>query len=133
MKSTLYFTLTLLTLAMFAFVPNSFGQDASPEYVVRVIYFIPNDRQPDPDMDTKLDTLIKEAQKFYADQMESHGFNRKTFRLETDASGEVVIHRVKGKFNEGFRLDNDVLAICPNAAATPLLSLDKYNRFTKNC
>ena len=34
---------------------------------------------------------------------------------------------------EGFRLDNDVLAICPNAAATPLLSLDKYNRFTKNC
>ena len=33
---------------------------------------------------------------------------------------------------EGFRLDNDVLAICPNAAATPLLSLDKYNRFTKN-
>ena len=39
----------------------------------------------------------------------------------------------KGKFLEGFRLDNDVLAICPNAAATPLLSLDKYNRFTKNC
>ena len=37
------------------------------------------------------------------------------------------------KIFEGFRLDNDVLAICPNAAATPLLSLDKYNRFTKNC
>jgi hypothetical protein len=37
------------------------------------------------------------------------------------------------KLPEGFRLDNDVLAICPNAAATPLLSLDKYNRFTKNC
>ena len=34
---------------------------------------------------------------------------------------------------EGFRLDNDVLAICPNAAATPLLSFYKYNRFTKNC
>ena len=36
-------------------------------------------------------------------------------------------------FTEGFRLDNDVLAICPNAAATPLLSFYKYNRFTKNC
>ena len=36
-----------------------------------------------------------------------------------------------GKKYEGFRLDNDILAICPNAAATPLLSLDKYNRFTK--
>ena len=34
---------------------------------------------------------------------------------------------------EGFRLDNDILAICPNAAATPLLSFYKYNRFTKNC
>ncbi len=37
------------------------------------------------------------------------------------------------KKKEGFRLDNDILAICPNAAATPLLSLDKYNRFTKKC
>ena len=53
-----------------------------------------------------------------------------------DKVAAVLTCQVQSVFNkgvEGFRLDNDVLAICPNAAATPLLSLDKYNRFTKNC
>ena len=45
----------------------------------------------------------------------------------------VPVTSQTGKKLEGFRLDNDVLAICPNAAATPLLSFYKYNRFTKNC
>ena len=43
--------------------------------------------------------MIKDVQQFYADQMEFHGFGRKTFRLETDTTGKVVVHRVKGKFN----------------------------------
>ena len=102
MKTTLCFTLTLLTFAVLTFVPNGFAQNESLEYVVRVIYFIPNDRQPDPDMDTKLDTLIKDAQKFYADQMEAHGFERKTFRLELDDDGNVVVHHVNGKYNDEY-------------------------------
>ena len=61
MKTTLCFTLTLLTFVVLTFVPNSFAQETSPEYVVRVIYFLPNDRQPQPDMDTRLETTIKEA------------------------------------------------------------------------
>ena len=71
-------------------------------YTVRLIYFLPNDRQPQPDIDTKMDTLIKEVQQFYADQMEIHGFGRKTFRFETDATGKAVVHRMKGKFNEAY-------------------------------
>ena len=102
MKTTLCFTLTLLTFVTLAFVPNSFAQDESPEYVVRVIYFLPNDRKPDPDMDTKLDKLIKELQQFYADQMELHGFGRKTFRFEADENGDAVVHQVNGKFNEAY-------------------------------
>ena len=102
MKTMLCLTLTLLTFVTFTFVPNSFAQDDSPEYVVRVIYFIPNDRQPDPDIDTKLDTLIKDVQKFFADEMERHGFDRKTFTLETDESGKIMTHHVKGEFNEAY-------------------------------
>ena len=102
MKTTLCFILTLLTFVMLAFVPNSFAQDASPEYVVRVIYFLPNDLQPDPDIDTKLDTLIKDVQKFYADQMENHGFGRKTFRLETDENENVVVYHVNGRFTADY-------------------------------
>ena len=100
MKTTLCFT--LLTFVTLTFVPNSYAQDTSPEYVMRLIYFLPNDRQADPDIDTKLDTLIKDTQKFYADQMEAHGFGRKTFRFEADDAGDVVVHHVNGKFNDAY-------------------------------
>lgn len=102
MKTTLCFILTLLTVVMIMFVPNSFAQDDSPEYVVRFIYFIPKDRQSDPDIDTKLNTLAKDMRKFYADQMEAHGFGRKTFRFETDENGNAKVHHVRGRFNDAY-------------------------------
>ena len=105
MKTILCFIVTLFTFAMLALVPNSFAQDDSPEYVVRAIYFIPKDREPDPNMDEKFDTLIKDVQQFYADQMEAHGFGRKTFTLETDESGKILVHHMKGEFNEAYYRD----------------------------
>ena len=98
MKTTLRFILTLFTFVMFVFAPNGFAQEkTSPEYVVRVIYFHPNDRQPQPD--AILDGLLKKVQQFYANEMERHGFGRKTFRLETDETEKLIVHRVKGKFD----------------------------------
>lgn len=47
--------------------------------MVRLIYFIPSDLSPQPDIDRKLDTLIKDAQQIFAGQMEYYGFGRKTF------------------------------------------------------
>ena len=102
MKKTLSFILTLLTFVTSAFVTNSFAQDASPEYVVRVIYFVPNDRQPKPDIDKMLDTQIKEAQRFFADQLEAHGFDRKTFRIETDGAGNAIVHHVNGQHDDAY-------------------------------
>ena len=67
-------------------------------YTVRLIYFLPSDRQPKPDIDTQMDTLIKEVQQAYADDMESYGFGGKTFRFETDATGKAVVHRMAGRF-----------------------------------
>ena len=69
-------------------------------YTVRLIYFLPNNRQPRPDIDAKMDALIKDAQQFFADMMEKHGFGRKTFRFETDATGQAVVHHVNGKFED---------------------------------
>ncbi len=34
--------------------------------------------------------------------MEYHGFGRKTFRFETDATGKAVVHHVRGKFNDEY-------------------------------
>ena len=98
MKTTLCLTLTLLTFVMLIFVPNSFAQDSRP--IVRLIYFVPSDRQPQPDMDTKFDRLIKEIQQGYEDLMEAHGFGKKTFLFETDANGNAVVHTVNGRYPE---------------------------------
>ena len=68
--------------------------------IVRLIYFRPRDRQPLPDVNTQLDRLIKDIQQFYADQMESHGFDRKTFQFETDAQGNAVVYHVIGKLED---------------------------------
>ena len=100
MKTTLCFILTLFVFVTLAFVPNSFAQDNSPEYVVRQIFFYPSDLQPWQDVDSTLDKLVKHVQQFYADEMERHGFGRKTFQLETDTQGNPVRHYVKGKFTK---------------------------------
>ena len=36
-------------------------------------------------------------QTFFAEQMEAHGYGNKTFRVETDAQGEPMVHRVDGQ------------------------------------
>ena len=100
MKTTLCVIFMLLTLITLCFMSNSFAQNTSPEYVVRVIYFFPNDREPQPDIDLLLNPFMKEMQQLFADAMEAHGFGRKTFRLETDANGNSIVNHVKGKFND---------------------------------
>ena len=102
-QNTLLRTFSIaLSVCFFSLICLTSVSYASPEYIVRVIYFVPNDRTPQKDIDTQLDKLIKESQQFYADLMESHGFDRKTFRLETDATGKVVVHHVNGKFNDAY-------------------------------
>ncbi len=72
------------------------------EELVRIIYFVPNDLTVQADIITKLNGLIKDVQRFYADQMEANGFERKTFSFETDGDGNAVVHYVQGKFNDRY-------------------------------
>ena len=71
-------------------------------HTVRLIYFLPGDRQPQPFIDGKLDALIRDVQQSYAEQMENHGFSRRTFSYETDATGKAVVHHVKGQFDDAY-------------------------------
>ena len=70
--------------------------------MVRLVYFLPNDRPVRPDRIEALRQLIKDAQQFFADEMERHGFGGKTFTIETDKSGEPVVHQIHGKFEEDY-------------------------------
>ena len=93
----------LVLILLLNFVPLSFAQDARP--IVKLIYFLPRDREPQPDIDEKMDRLIRGAQQFYADQMEARGFNRKTFLFETNARGKAVVRRVIGQHMDKYYTD----------------------------
>ena len=67
-------------------------------WLVSLIYFRPSDRPVRPNVNAEIDALIKEAQRFFADEMERHGFGRKTFQFEADANGNAVVRHVNGKF-----------------------------------
>ena len=71
-------------------------------FIVKLFYFLPNDRRPQSDFDTNLDRRIKAVQHAFAEQMAHHGFGRKTFTYETDASGKAVVHHIKGQRNAAF-------------------------------
>ena len=72
---------------------------------VRLIYFLPHNRPPTPNIDTRMGMLIKDVQQFYAEQMDVHGFGRKTFGIETDMTGKPVVHNIAGKHTDGYSAD----------------------------
>ena len=74
---------------------------------VRMIYFLPNDRPFRQEEVDSMKAVIRQVQTFFADQMEAHGHGRKTFRFETDAQGEPVVHRVDGQHPDIYYVDND--------------------------
>ena len=93
------FTSLFATIIVFlTYLLPCFAQENKPEkYIVKLVYFVSKDREPQKDIDTKIRKTVMRAQKFYADEMEEYGYERKTFRMETDANGKIVVHYVTGK------------------------------------
>ena len=73
---------------------------------VRMIYFLPNDRPYRAEVVNSIKTTIRQVQTFYAEQMQAHGYGNKTFRFETDAQGEPLVHRVDGRHSDSYYLDH---------------------------
>ena len=72
---------------------------------MRLIYFLPNDRPYRAEVVDSMKTTIRQIQTFYAEQMKAHGYGDRTFRLETDAAGEPMVHRVDGRHPDSYYLD----------------------------
>ena len=79
--------------------------------MVRLVYFVPTDRTPQSDIDTKLDTLMKATQKFFSDEMKKHGYGRKTFTFETDTTGKAMVYHIIGRFTHGYYRTNTIAKV----------------------
>ena len=94
--------LSLIFSSLVLICLNSYSLD---QYIVRTIYFIPND-SADRSAWLDLDDIMKSIQAIYKDEMDRHGFPNQTFRLETDNSGKVVVDKVKGDHNKAYYAGN---------------------------
>ena len=82
-------------------------RNVGPPRTVRMIYFLPNDHPFRQEVVDLMKVRIREIQTFYAEQMQAHGYGRRTFRFETDAQGEPLVHRVDGRYpNSHYLLDD---------------------------
>ena len=92
--------------SLYAATKQAFDLNVGEPRTVRMIYFLPNDRPFQQAVVDSMKVTIREIQTFYADQMEAHGYGRKTFRFETDAQGDPVVHRVDGRHPNSYYLKN---------------------------
>ena len=83
--------LPLILALLFLFVIATSNAD----FTVRIIYFRPTDASAASI--EKIRAAMAHTQEFYADEMQKHKFGRKTFKLERDNTGEIIIHTVRGR------------------------------------
>ena len=79
----------IIFIAVALFIPDAFA-----ERMVRVIYFVPSDRAIQPNLPNQIQKQLKQVQTLYADQMEFHGYSRKTFALDTN------VLTIRGQHND---------------------------------
>ena len=93
---------------------------------VRLIYFLPNDRPYRADVVQRMKDEIRTVQNFFADEMEAHGYGRRTFRVETDVQGELKVHRMDGKHPDVHYLDDTVGTVLHEVEETFDLNANVY-------
>ena len=92
--------------SIYAATKHALNLNVGEPRTVRMIYFLPNDRPFRQEVIDRMKVAIRQIQSFYADQMQAHGYGNKTFRFETDARGEPVVHSMDGQYPDGHYLDN---------------------------
>ena len=92
--------------SIYAASKQALNLNVGPPRRVRMIYFLPNDRPFRASVVDSMKTTIRQIQTFYGEQMQAHGYGYKTFAVESDASGEPIVHRVDGQHPDSHYLDN---------------------------
>ena len=92
--------------SIYAATKHALNLNVGEPRTVRMIYFLPNDRPFRQEVVDSMKVTIRQIQTFYAEQM--HGYGDKTFRFETDAQGNPLVHRLDGQHPDSYYLDDTV-------------------------
>ena len=92
--------------SLYAATKRALNLNVGEPRTVRMIYFLPNDRPFRQEVVDSMKVTIRQVQTFFAEQMQAHGYGNKTFRFETDAQGEPMVHRVDGQHPDSHYHDN---------------------------
>lgn len=71
--------------------------DTGDPRTVGLIHFVPKDSLFRASVEDSIKRALPRIRSFFARQMQAHGYGNMTFDIETDTSGELVIHRVTGR------------------------------------
>ena len=99
--------------------------NAGEPRTVRLIYYVVQGSTFRQETVDAMEDAIRKVQTLYAEQIEAHGFGENTFRYETDAQGNPMVHVVYGSrsyydywdtleevvFDRGFDIDANVYFI----------------------
>lgn len=64
------------------------------KYTVRVVYIVPLGAKPWKEMRHRATEYLEDIQWFFADEMNRHGFGKKTFEIARDSNGELLFHQI---------------------------------------
>ncbi len=93
--------------SIYAATKHALNLNVGEPRTVRMIYFLPNDRPFRQGVVDSMKIAIRQIQTFYAEQMQAHGYGNKTFRFETDAQSDPLVHRVDGKYPDNYYIRNN--------------------------
>ena len=92
------FVCLLLTLVIFF----QFSLESQSQTEIGLVYFLPNDRTAQSDIDSKIDTLIQGVQTVYANRMSAAGYGSKTFTFEKNGDGTAKVYHITGDFTDAY-------------------------------
>ncbi|MCG9129246.1 leucine-rich repeat domain-containing protein, partial [Candidatus Poribacteria bacterium] len=129
-----FFVFGIIFLISFCMIVD-IAHAQEPRPIIRIIYFLPSDAKPQEDINKEVDRLIRDSQQFFADEIERHGFGRKTFLFEQDNNGNAVVHHTNGKHsiahyqntNEKFDLIHAEIKEAFNTSRDYYVVLPEYN------
>ena len=138
MKKLIAFLLLLLPISLFgknlpgelekakkarAILDAWHAEDPEPgDRKLHVISWRPTDKPYPKDHRTRLQRILEHIQQFYADELERNGMGRRSFNLDYDAKGKLIIHEAvgTGKYADygrpdGSRIRNECVPVLKKA------------------